>query len=240
MENLLNSSILAVMNVDFLINDRFEVHPGMSQVYDRERRIRQRLEPRVMQILCLMADRSGQLVSRDEMAADIWNDYPGADDALHQAVSILRKALNDTDKILIETVPKKGYVFHGKVAMHAPVSESVGTPKSAMRLKLLFSGIVLLIAAGTIWYVVSSDETTASTETNYQQLPDANVENASNTVTTTGPDGTRYKLVAIGDMRPRFYVNDSLVVADSVREKYASLMGRMQQTLWERQGRTGN
>lgn len=228
------------MNGDFTINARFYVLPGLNQVHDLDKKIQQRVEPRVMQVLCLLAARPGKLLTREEMSHTIWNDYPGAEDAIHQAISVLRKALNDTEKTLIETIPKKGYVFHGCVRMAEEQVPAVKTATVIPRMKWVSAAIVLVIAGATIAYVLKHDRQAAvsadSIETAFRQLPAADAENALNTVTTTAPDGTRFKLVAIGDMRPKFYVNDSLA-NDSLRGLYSVLIGQMQKTLWERQGR---
>jgi len=65
-----------------------------------------RLEPRVMEILTLLAH-SGGTVSREQLRDRLWDAYV-TDDAIHRAVSKLRKALGPHAD-LIETVPKRGY-----------------------------------------------------------------------------------------------------------------------------------
>ncbi len=59
-------------------------------------------------------------------------------------------------------------------------------------------------------------------------------ENYLNTVTTTGPDGARYKLVQIGDRLPKLFVNNKLIPADNL-DRYADLIGSLTPILWQRQ-----
>ena len=71
----------------------------------------QRLEPKVMAVLTLLAEHAGEVVSKPTLTASIWNNYGGAEDSLMQAVSKLRKVLGDKAKqpTFIETISKKGY-----------------------------------------------------------------------------------------------------------------------------------
>ncbi|HZY40212.1 MAG TPA: winged helix-turn-helix domain-containing protein, partial [Mucilaginibacter sp.] len=87
----------------FKINDEFAVIPLSNQVSNNVK-----LEPRLMKLLCLLVSNRGCLVCREEIIEKIWNGYGGGDDGLTQAISFLRKILNDTDKKIIETVPKGG------------------------------------------------------------------------------------------------------------------------------------
>lgn len=69
------------------------------------------LEPKVMALLCLLAQSPGQAVSRDEIFARLWPDVTVNDDALGRAVWKLRQALGDEARAprFVATVPKKGY-----------------------------------------------------------------------------------------------------------------------------------
>lgn len=74
-----------------------------------------KVEPRIMQVLYILMNNSPNVVSREKLITEVWDNYGGADDALNQAISHLRKLLNDTnrDNRIIETVVKKGYRFLG-------------------------------------------------------------------------------------------------------------------------------
>ncbi|MCG6862176.1 MAG: winged helix-turn-helix domain-containing protein, partial [Chromatiaceae bacterium] len=69
------------------------------------------LEPRVMQLLVCLAERAGRVVSRGELEAEVWSGMVVGYDALTQAISKLRKALDDDPHHprLVETVAKSGY-----------------------------------------------------------------------------------------------------------------------------------
>lgn len=69
------------------------------------------LEPRVMDLLVLLAGRPGEVMSKDEIAAALWGEVHVNDDALTRTVFKLRKALGDAarNSRYVATVPKRGY-----------------------------------------------------------------------------------------------------------------------------------
>ena len=69
------------------------------------------VEPRVMAVLVALAQRQGETVRRQELIDSVWNGAPGADQSVNNAISLLRRALEDTDadRRLIQTIPKQGY-----------------------------------------------------------------------------------------------------------------------------------
>ena len=103
------------MEKPFVINDRFEVDPSVHLLTDRNRQTEVRMERRHIILLCLLSANQGSLLKREFLVNEIWNDYGGGDEALTQSISVLRKLLDDQQKILIETVPKKGYIMHATI-----------------------------------------------------------------------------------------------------------------------------
>ena len=55
-----------------------------------------------------------------------------------------------------------------------------------------------------------------------------------NTVTTTDTDGTKYKLVVIGDVLPKLYVNGKTIKADGLKN-YSHVIEKLTFVLWKRQ-----
>ncbi|HUF08002.1 MAG TPA: transcriptional regulator [Rhodothermales bacterium] len=69
------------------------------------------LEPRLMDILLLLASRPGEVVTRKDLLEAGWPGAASADEGLTKAVSLLRHALGDaaSSSIVIQTIPKRGY-----------------------------------------------------------------------------------------------------------------------------------
>lgn len=71
----------------------------------------ERLEPKVMDLLFLLASRPGQVFSKDEIMERLWPGVIVGEDTLARTVSRLRKVIGDETKAprYIETLPKRGY-----------------------------------------------------------------------------------------------------------------------------------
>ena len=88
--------------------DEFEIDPAHNLVrYKDDARA---VEPKVMAVLCCLAARPGQVLSRQALIDEVWGVAYGGDESLTRAISLLRKALErDDGPDLIKTVPKRGY-----------------------------------------------------------------------------------------------------------------------------------
>lgn len=83
-----------------------------------------RIPPKVMQVLCLLARRSGAVVSREAFMEAVWANEVVGEEALTHAISALRKIFGDSPKNpqFIQTIPKKGYrlIAEVRIASAAP------------------------------------------------------------------------------------------------------------------------
>jgi TolB-like protein/DNA-binding winged helix-turn-helix (wHTH) protein/Flp pilus assembly protein TadD len=88
-----------------------------------------RVEPKVAEVLVYLAQRAGQMVSRDELLTAVWPGVVVGDDALTQAIIKLRKALGDDARrpAYIETLAKRGYRL---IAPVSAVTEVGGAPRA--------------------------------------------------------------------------------------------------------------
>lgn len=131
-----------------LINDRFNVDPSRNEVVDQQTGKVTRVEPRLIKLLCLLAEHEEKAVSREIIVKEIWNDYPGGDEGLNQAISVLRKLLGDDKKKIIETLPKTGYCFHGTIGS----DQTVLKRKPFKVIYVSAAVFLLLIAAFVLGY----------------------------------------------------------------------------------------
>ena len=71
----------------------WDVDPDRNLISrDDERR---RLEPKVMNLLVYLAERAGEVLSRDQIYRDVWTGALTGDAALQTAISAIRKAFGD-------------------------------------------------------------------------------------------------------------------------------------------------
>lgn len=130
-------------NMFFVLNNCFSVDASLNLLTNNETGSQTKLEPRLIEILSILAENEGKLVSREMLISKIWNDYGGAEDGLNQGISILRKALGDTNKQMIETVTKRGYILHATVTDDLNV-EKTNPQKEITSKKQPFFLLVLL------------------------------------------------------------------------------------------------
>lgn len=116
-----------------------------------------RVEPKVMDVLCELADAGGDVVSRDELINRIWGVEFGGDESVSRAVSLLRKALKEAGlgDGAIETLSKRGYRLTIPVAAAAPNSETEtaatehepAQPRFGWRAIAALAGLLILAAS---------------------------------------------------------------------------------------------
>lgn len=132
-----------------------------------------RVEPRVMDVLVCLAARAGDVVSREELNAQVWGNVAVTDQALTNCISELRHQLGDDRSAhrIIDTIPKRGYRLAAPVQIaHAEQLEdrSTSTPArstSFRSIALSAAGLLLLgtLALGSMsWWRTASTPALAS------------------------------------------------------------------------------
>jgi DNA-binding winged helix-turn-helix (wHTH) protein/TolB-like protein len=127
-----------------------------------------RLEPKVMEVLMMLAGRAGAVVSREELLSVVWPGVIVGDEALTQSIIKLRKALGDNPRspVFIETIPKRGYRLIAQVvdgdAAPAPQGDngsasrpSAKPDRRGIRSLGAVVGIVLAVIAAGVYFAGS-------------------------------------------------------------------------------------
>ena len=128
-----------------------------------------RLEPKVMEVLVVLAGHDGELVTRDALLDSVWGARAAtSDEPLTRCIAQLRQALGDSPRNpkFIQTVPKRGYRLIVPVtplessaesaAPAAAVSQSPVAPRSGV----VLVGVAVLggLVAWLSWPVEPSPE----------------------------------------------------------------------------------
>jgi TolB-like protein/DNA-binding winged helix-turn-helix (wHTH) protein/Tfp pilus assembly protein PilF len=110
--------------------DGFEVDLCSREVWKHGRRVRLQEQP--FQVLLVLLERPGQIVTRDELKQTLWpaDTFVDFDDGLNTAVKKIRELLGDSAERprYIETIPRRGYRFVGSIALPSPVEATVPAP----------------------------------------------------------------------------------------------------------------
>ena len=111
------------------------------------------LEPRVMQVLTVLARRPGSVTSRDELVVTCWAGRIVSEDAIQRTIAKLRHAAEADagGDFFIETVPRVGYRL--LVRGTPPAETSAAWPLRRLRpwLAVAVSALTLLAAGGAWW-----------------------------------------------------------------------------------------
>ena len=136
----------------FRVGDRL-VQPERNHISNNEGELR--VEPRAMQVLIYLAERGGEVVSREELLEKVWEGTFVTDEVLTSAIKKLRKALGDDakDPRFIQTVPGRGYRLNASVVSDIP-------KKSETRGRYVGIAVFLtLVGVGiAAWFILSSSK----------------------------------------------------------------------------------
>src|SRR4051795_7558142 len=94
--------------------------------------MKMRLQGQPFQVLALLLERAGEVVTREELQKELWpsDTFVDFDHSLNTAINKVREALGDSasNPRFIETLPRRGYRFLASVE----VVEPEPVPKSAL------------------------------------------------------------------------------------------------------------
>jgi len=77
------------------------------------------LRPKSFSVLRHLVEHAGQLVSREDLMSSVWPDAVVTDDSIAQCLIELRRAMGDSDRTIIRTVPRRGLIFDVPVTHEA-------------------------------------------------------------------------------------------------------------------------
>ena len=113
------------------------------------------VEPRVMQVLVVLADGAGQVVTRETLFRRCWGGVYVGDDSLNRAIAAVRKLAADVagGSFEIETIPRTGYRLSGQVATllddcGPDDALSAAAERTVSRRVLMGSGAAAIVIAG--------------------------------------------------------------------------------------------
>ena len=146
--------------------DAFELDTRAGQL--RKRGVKLRLRGQPLQVLAILVEHAGVVVTREELQTQVWpvDTFVDFDHGLHNAIARIREVLGDSAETprYIETLPRRGYRFIGPVedfqpprlAQESVANASPGEPLSQPRkhnpslVLILCALFVLVLATWTV------------------------------------------------------------------------------------------
>jgi TolB-like protein/DNA-binding winged helix-turn-helix (wHTH) protein/Tfp pilus assembly protein PilF len=115
---------------------------------------REKLDPRVMDVLVMLASNAGRVVLREDLLAKLWPGAVVTDDVLSRCIYELRRQLSQAGgdeqlKALIDTVPKRGYRLNGTIALLAQPA-AIAPPAGGRR--RFWLALAALPVAALLWF----------------------------------------------------------------------------------------
>jgi DNA-binding winged helix-turn-helix (wHTH) protein/TolB-like protein/Tfp pilus assembly protein PilF len=135
------------------------VEPALNQLSAAGKAVK--VEPKAMAVLVHLADRPGEVVSREALLSAVWPGVVVSDDSLTQVVIKLRKALGDVpDKpAYIQTISKGGYRLVAPVVRPEKIA---GESKRRVPWVAGAGIAALLLAAAGAWWMKGERTTGAA------------------------------------------------------------------------------
>ena len=127
---------------------------GVMQVHAARRQVEcggtvESLEPRIMQVLVVLARNRGRVVSRQELIDACWDGRIVVNDALNRCISAIRRLSETYAGFTIKTVPRVGYLLEEVTAPLAETPQAVDvTPAKHERRHVTVLSCTLVRAPG--------------------------------------------------------------------------------------------
>ena len=159
----------------------YEVDLRAGELRKQGKRVKLQEQP--FQVLAVLLQRPGEVVTREELRKQIWPEdtFVDFDNGLNTAVNKLREALGDSadNPRFVETLPRRGYRFlapvtgDGKRTAPTPRAAS-GVTKLRTRWGILIGGVALILVVGLILVGLSRLDSTRGRINSIAVIPFAN------------------------------------------------------------------
>jgi DNA-binding winged helix-turn-helix (wHTH) protein/Flp pilus assembly protein TadD len=154
------------------------------------------IAPKPFETLVALVERHGQVVSKSELIELIWADTFVEEANISQNIFLLRKLLgkSPSGRQYIETVPRRGYRFVGKVREEQRQSPEVGTKQQSRKRVKSPTKQTVAPRSGDLDMEDLSDVITESIINNFAQLPYLRVVARSTVFRYNGREGNVYEV----------------------------------------------
>jgi Tol biopolymer transport system component/DNA-binding winged helix-turn-helix (wHTH) protein len=191
----------------------FEANRATGEL--RKQGLKLKLPPQSFQVLTMLLERPGELVTREEIQKRLWpaDTFVDFDHSLNTAINKIRETLADNAETphFIETIPRKGYRFVASVERHDAIPAPVKADKQEFhpatskgrRWAIMVTAVLAALAIGLV--LVRRDS----------QLPPPRVLNYTQ-ITNDGAD--KSSVYSIGSVPPPMVTDGTRLYFNERRE----------------------
>ena len=173
--------------------DAFELDLRTGEL--RKHGVKLRLQGQPLQVLAILLESAGNLVTREELRGQLWlaDTFVDFDHSLHNAIARIREVLADSAETprYIETLPRRGYRFIAQVEQvraELPLAPSengnqtgqkvAATTRAKPRMALAFI-LLALVAVGSVFWLVRTGSHATSAAPRLRSIAVLPLENLS-------------------------------------------------------------
>jgi DNA-binding winged helix-turn-helix (wHTH) protein/TolB-like protein len=114
------------------------------------------LRKQALEVLLVLASRSGQVVGKDELMQRVWPRVIVGEGSLTQAIADIRRVLGDSDHRIVRNVARRGYLLVADPVAVIPASPATAAaPVATARRRRLSAGVAMLAILAFVmvgWY----------------------------------------------------------------------------------------
>ena len=173
--------------------DAFELDLRTGEL--RKHGVKLRLQGQPLQVLAILLESAGNLVTREELRGQLWlaDTFVDFDHSLHNAIARIREVLADSAETprYIETLPRRGYRFIAQVEQvraELPLAPSengnqtgqkvAATTRAKPRMAVAFT-LLALVAVGSVFWLVRTGSHATSAAPRLRSIAVLPLENLS-------------------------------------------------------------
>lgn len=127
--------------------DRYELDVANRRLFKDGEEVA--VQPKVLDVLAQLVERSGQLVLKTELLDAVWPNTVVTENSLTRCILELRRLLNDSAEAprFIQTVPRRGYTFVANVRS-VPTEPLTARPPRSLLARAVVAGAALALVSG--------------------------------------------------------------------------------------------
>ena len=120
------------------------------------------LRPQSFEVLLVLVANRDRLVTKEQLHSEVWGNVAVTDSSITHCISDIRKVLDDADKSIVRTVPRRGFIFAADVSETVTSQDAGLRTRTTPRKRLVIIGAAAVIAVVGWWLVQDRQDDLAS------------------------------------------------------------------------------
>ena len=140
-----------------------------GQLRDPHGRVVQ-LRAQALAVLIELGRRPGELITKQDLSERVWPDISVTDDSLVQCIAEIRRAIRDSRKQIVRTMPRRGYLLILDAANPNPIAARTIEPR-----RLMAAFVAIVAGALLVWQFAKHSVSPGRHSSQDEPVPDVAV-----------------------------------------------------------------